>query len=163
MPNTTHLKPSGYPAGLPAWSINYGQYNRIQSSLTGGAKTSPEIYLESMSTNEYLFVAERNLLSIYVNRESLGSVTINRLSDGYVTYYIRQESGNTTCIFDNAWIWDLTEKIFAGNWIHYPSIGPTIMLSWARLFFCISLLSGDIFWRDFIRPALPGDPPGFRK
>lgn len=96
-------------SGLPAWWVTYWNYNVEQSILTRYARTSPAINLESKSTNEYLFVAEDNLLSIYVNGESLGHVTINRLREGILAFYGFQESGDTTCTFSNTWIWDLSE------------------------------------------------------
>jgi hypothetical protein len=97
-------------SGLPLWSLEYWNYNYIVSHLTGNPRASPEINQENGSTNEYLFIAQGNILYIFVNGESLGKVTINRLREGNVTFYIRQESGETNCIFDNAWLWELGEQ-----------------------------------------------------
>ncbi len=96
-------------SGLPAWSVEYWKYNYVQSHLTGNPRTSPEINQDQGSTNAYLFIAQGNLLSIYVNGESLGAVTINRLTEGILAFYASQEFGETTCSFDNAWVWDLSE------------------------------------------------------
>ena len=96
-------------SGAPAWWVTFWRNGVEESVLTGNARFSRAIRLEDMSTNEYLFVAEENVLSIYVNGESLGQVTINRLSEGVSAFFAFQESGETECTFSNSWIWDLTE------------------------------------------------------
>jgi hypothetical protein len=98
-------------SGLPAWSVDYWRFNRVQSSLTGNPRTSPKINQDQGSTDVYMFIAEGNVLSIFINGESLGQVTINRLTEGIVAFYASQESGETTCTFDNARLWDLSEKL----------------------------------------------------
>lgn len=93
-------------SGLPAWIVGYWKDNL---PIGGNPHTSRAIHQELGSTNQYLFVAEGNELAIYVNGESLGKVTISKLREGIIAFYASQESGKTTCTFDNVWVWDLSE------------------------------------------------------
>jgi hypothetical protein len=97
-------------SGLPAWSVFYWKFNRIRSSLTGNWRVSPEIRQDQGSTNEYMFIMEGTTLKIYVNGESLGGVTITRPEEGIVAFYISQESGETSCTFDNVWLWEMGDE-----------------------------------------------------
>ncbi len=94
-------------SGAPLWSVEQWRYNRIESHLVGNPRSSPEINQEQGSTNQYLFVMQGTTLSIFVNGESLGRATVTRPLEGLVAFYIRQESGETMCSFDNAWVWEL--------------------------------------------------------
>ncbi len=98
-------------SGLPAWDVELWEYNRWKATVSPGGKliTSPHIDQDQGSTNTYLFVAEGNLLTVYANGHRLGRVTLTSLHKGLLAYYIWSESGETTCTFDNAWIWDLSE------------------------------------------------------
>jgi len=96
-------------SGLPAWDVELWRYKEWQSTLTGEIKFSSAIDLAAGSTNEYLLVVEESLLTIYANGSRLGAVTILRRSEGAFAFFAWQESGETTCTFDKAWVWDLTE------------------------------------------------------
>lgn len=98
-------------SGLPLWNLVYWKFDQPQAYLAPGGDANSSIYInqDQGATNTYTFVAQGNLLKAYVNGHRLGQMTISSLSDGQLAGYILQESGETTCVFDNAWVWDLAE------------------------------------------------------
>jgi hypothetical protein len=98
-------------SGLPSWDVEYWKFNDWKATLSPGGRIieSPHIDQDQGSTNSYILVAEGNLLTVYANGHRLGQVTITTLSEGIIAYYTWQDSGETSCIFDNAWVWDLSE------------------------------------------------------
>jgi hypothetical protein len=98
-------------SGLPVWDVEYWQFNEWQGTITPGGRVVSTAHLnqEQGSTNTFLLAAEGSLFTAYANGQKLGQVTVNTLRDGLVTFYAWQESGDTTCTFDNAWLWDLSE------------------------------------------------------
>ncbi len=94
-------------SGLPLWIVQLYEFNSLIANLA--ENTTAVIDQSNGSTNTYILMAEGNLLTVYANGKRLGQVTITRRAEGLLTYLAWQESGDTTCTFDNAWIWDLTE------------------------------------------------------
>ena len=75
--------------------------------MTGQPKTSQAIKLASGSANEYVLVADGSALTLYANGTRLGTVTILRRSEGRLAIFVWQESGKTTCLFEDVWVWEL--------------------------------------------------------
>jgi hypothetical protein len=98
-------------SGLPMWDVEYWKYNEWRSTVSSGGRpsTSPHINQEQGSTNTYILAAEGNGLTVFANGYRIGQATILKLRKGLITFYALQESGETTCTFDNAWLWDLSE------------------------------------------------------
>lgn len=98
-------------SGLPLWNLTYWKYDQLQAVLAPGGDANKSMYIDQDqgATNTYLFIAQGNLLQAYVNGHRLGQMTITSLTKGQLAGYILQESGETTCVFDNAWVWDLAE------------------------------------------------------
>ena len=98
-------------SGLPAWDVEYWKYNEWQATVSPGGQiiTTPHLNQEQGSTNTFILVAEGNVLTAYANGNRLGQATILKLREGLIAFYTWQESGETTCTFDNAWLWDLSE------------------------------------------------------
>jgi hypothetical protein len=98
-------------SGLPLWDVEYWKYNNWVSTISPGGRTisSPHIDQEQGATNTYILAAEGSVLTVYANGHRLGQVTISTLKEGILAFYASQESGETTCTFDNAWVWDLSE------------------------------------------------------
>ena len=97
-------------SGWPSWDLEYWKYGQFQSSPTGGVREDAAIKQGQGSTNEYLLVVDGNTFRGYVNGENLGGATIATLSTGLAGFYAYQESGDTTCTLDNAWLWVLEEE-----------------------------------------------------
>jgi hypothetical protein len=94
-------------SGLPAWNVELWEYGTWQATVTGDMKFSSAINLESNSTNRFLLVVKDTLLTVYVNDTRLSNVIVSAMSTGRIGAIIWQESGETSCIFDNVWVWEL--------------------------------------------------------
>lgn len=92
-------------SGLPAWTVEQWDFGQFQSTL----RTEPNdaIDLDSGSTNNFVIIADGNTLTIYANGERLTGLTISQLTTGRMAVLTWQESGETTCLYDNYWIWEL--------------------------------------------------------
>jgi hypothetical protein len=98
-------------SGLPLWDVEYWKDNTWIGTMNPGSRPLETNHLnqEQGSTNTYILIAEGNLLTVYANGNRLGQLTITTLQEGQIANYAWQESGETTCTFHNAWIWDLSE------------------------------------------------------
>jgi hypothetical protein len=94
-------------SGIPAWHIVYLNYGRFEQNVTGRGRTSTLIDQKEGATNRYVIVANKSLLTVYANGQRLGQAENTRLTHGMLAYYLSQESGETTCKFDNTWVWEL--------------------------------------------------------
>jgi hypothetical protein len=96
-------------SGLPAWVVYLFQYGEIQAITTGEPKLNSAILQEDGSTNEYLMIVQEGLMAIYMNGVRLSNVLINTRSEGRIAYWGSQESGETSCVYEDNWIWVLGE------------------------------------------------------
>ena len=98
-------------SGLPVWDVEYWKFNQWRGTISPGGRaiSTPYLNQEQGSTNTFILVADGSLFAAYSNGHRLGQATITTLRDGLVAYYAWQDSGETTCTFDNAWLWDLSE------------------------------------------------------
>lgn len=95
-------------SGLPMWQIMYLKEGKYEKDITG-VVTASAIDQEQNSTNTYYLIAEEGKFTVYINDIRIGSYydyAITR-SEGYFAYEAYQESGETSCYFDNTWIWVL--------------------------------------------------------
>lgn len=92
----------------PLWDIEYYEAGKFYSNLTGLRDALP---LDDglSSTNRVTVVAQGNRLDAYANGQELDTVADIRLTQGTVAFIGWQESGNTTCTFENAWLWVLKD------------------------------------------------------
>ncbi|MFQ5616963.1 MAG: hypothetical protein ACE5GO_10970, partial [Anaerolineales bacterium] len=95
-------------SGLPAWDVELWNYGDWQSTVTGRVKVNSAINQENRSTNNYVLVVKKGVTSIYANDTRLSNVIIS-LGEGRIAFYAAQESGETICVFENAWVWVLEE------------------------------------------------------
>ncbi|HUF40277.1 MAG TPA: hypothetical protein VMN57_17270 [Anaerolineales bacterium] len=94
-------------SGLPAWTVEQWDFGRIQNTL----RTEPNnaISLESGATNNFVFIADGTTLTVYANGTRLTGLTISQLAAGRFAVIAWQASGETTCLYENYWIWELGE------------------------------------------------------
>jgi hypothetical protein len=59
------------------------------------------------STNKLAIVGQGSHFAFFVNSFLIGEATDDILREGVVAFMARQESGRTTCTFENAWLWVL--------------------------------------------------------
>jgi hypothetical protein len=94
-------------SGFPGWGIEYWKDGYWQSTLNGRAMTSKAIDQSQGSTNQIVLVADGGTFTVYANGERLGRVLGPVLKEGKLGFIGFQDSGTTTCLFDNSWIWIL--------------------------------------------------------
>ena len=92
-------------SGFPGWDIEYWKDGDWQSTLNGRAMTSKAIDQGQGSTNQIVLVADGGTFTVYANGERLGRVLGPALKEGKLGFIGFQDSGTTTCLFDNSWIW----------------------------------------------------------
>ena len=93
--------------GAPLWIVQLYEFGRPIANSTGDAKFNSAIDQDNGATNSYTFVAEDGLVGIYANGSRLSNVFINSQAEGRFAFFTFQESGKTTCTFENIWIWQL--------------------------------------------------------
>ncbi|GAB4578918.1 MAG: hypothetical protein Fur0022_16550 [Anaerolineales bacterium] len=49
------------------------------------------------------------LVTMYINSIRLSNVVITKLNEGRIGFWGNQESGETSCVFEDNWIWVLGE------------------------------------------------------
>jgi hypothetical protein len=94
-------------SGYPGWDVELWDFGKWKSTVTGDVRASSAINLQSGSTNEYLVIVKGPTATFYGNGKKIGDVTVSSISTGKTGLIAWQESGATTCTFENAWIWDL--------------------------------------------------------
>ncbi len=96
-------------SGYPAWDLDFWNYGRFQSSVTGRTRRNDAIKQDNDSLNQYIIVANGGTLTAYVNGTKLGTAAVDGIKEGKLGIFSRQESGTTTCTFKNTWVWMLPE------------------------------------------------------
>ena len=94
-------------SGAPAWDVEFWEFNDWQYTATGDVRFNNAISLKDNSTNHYVLIYKDNLLTIYANDVRLGNVDVSKRNQGIFGALTWQDSGETTCIFSNGWIWSL--------------------------------------------------------
>jgi hypothetical protein len=94
-------------SGLPIWWLTYWENGNPKVDLSPSSATSAAIKQKYNSTNTYAVVAIGDWMTLFVNGKRLGSYTNNKLKEGRLAFQVAQESGETTCIFKNSWVWTL--------------------------------------------------------
>lgn len=92
-------------SGAPAWDIEYWDFGSWQSTTTGEIKFDSRIDEGSGAMNSYVLILDGSSITIYVNGNRLGAATLSKRSNGQIGFLLWQESGETTCIFENSWVW----------------------------------------------------------
>lgn len=93
-------------SGLPAWMIEYAEGNEIKNSPTD-IKFSSALDLTNGARNNIVLVAEGDKFTLYINQVRQGSFFdySEQRTDGRFAFYGWQESGNSTCKFENTSVW----------------------------------------------------------
>lgn len=94
-------------SGAPAWDFQYLENGRFVHSITGKPKFNNAIDVAQDAVNTYVVVADGDTLTVYANGIRMGSGTSTKRESGVISWGAFQESGETTCTFDNAWVWRL--------------------------------------------------------
>jgi hypothetical protein len=98
-------------SGLPDWRIAYLQYGMYQRNITGWRAASA-IDQGQGATNEVILHVVDGEYTLYINDQRIGTFYDYSVQndEGYLAYYGDQESGESTCSFENSWIWLIEEE-----------------------------------------------------
>jgi hypothetical protein len=94
-------------SGLPAWDIEYYKNGNMAGIPTEKTRFSSYLKLQSGANNEIVMVAVGNEFKMFINSNFEGRYYDydTKLTNGNFAYLGWQSSGNTTCTFNNTWIW----------------------------------------------------------
>ncbi|HNT25079.1 MAG TPA: hypothetical protein PKM21_11975 [Anaerolineales bacterium] len=94
-------------SGLPAWAINYYDLGLYQTSIW--QSTAPGIDMDNGATNRLVLWAEGDKFNIYINDNRVGTYYdySKKATEGYFAFMANQESGQSTCSYENTWVWVL--------------------------------------------------------
>jgi len=84
--------------------IHNGKYDKLLSQVVSGTALPPA---KNGFTNQMVVSAVGNKFDVYINGELEGSYRdyAKKLSGGRFAFEAWQNSGTTTCIFNNTWVW----------------------------------------------------------
>jgi hypothetical protein len=92
----------------PLWDLEYYKNGKFYSNLTGIRDALP---LDDGvdATNTVTAVVQGHQMGLYANGQELATVNDSRLLRGTPAFVGWQESGQTTCTFENGWLWVLND------------------------------------------------------
>lgn len=96
-------------SGLPGWVIDVGKNGLTVKRVTDKVRWADAIKMDSGSVNHFVFAAEDNKFTLYINNQRIGSFYdgSKARSAGYFAYWAALDSGKGTCSFANTRIWSL--------------------------------------------------------
>jgi len=97
-------------SGLPYWRIAYREYGSYKRNITGW-RTAGAIDQDQGATNKLILQVIGGEYTLYINDQRIGTFYDYSVQndEGYLAYYGYQESGESTCSFENSWIWLVDE------------------------------------------------------
>ncbi len=96
--------------GLPLWGIGAFSNGRGDALLDDVYLPDGRLEDTQGSTNKIVIIAEDTKFTYYANGERLGTVVNSKYSEGAIAFGALQESGTTTCEYENIWVWSLDEE-----------------------------------------------------
>ena len=96
-------------SGLPAWAINYYDKGLFQTSIW--QSTAAGIDMGNGATNRLVLWAEGGKFNLFINDSRVGTYYdySEKASEGYFAFMADQESGQSTCTYENTWVWLLDQ------------------------------------------------------
>jgi hypothetical protein len=95
-------------SGAPLWDIEWWTDGLF--TYGWGVLSSAYIDVDQSATNQYLIVATGSQVVVYANGNRIGAINDTRRDDGTFAFFGFHESGETTCSFDNTWIWEVEDS-----------------------------------------------------
>lgn len=93
--------------GLPLWDVEYYAFGQFQRNIAGRVHDTGYLDSEQGSTNKMTLIVQDSKIATYANGERLGIFTDSKLTEGAIAFATFQESGETTCTYENIWVWEL--------------------------------------------------------
>jgi hypothetical protein len=94
-------------SGYPAYDIEFFNNGRWVSTLGGQPSTLRTLNQENGSTNILGLVVQGDRFTPYINGEELKTKIDSRSREGTFAFYGWQDSGFTSCSYNNTWVWVL--------------------------------------------------------
>jgi hypothetical protein len=96
-------------SGAPQWAIALARYGEPQAGLASGYNNI--INSGQGDKNEYILVADGLSVTIFANGTRLGATTLPAArTEGRFGLIAWQDSGQTTCTFENMWVLEMSEE-----------------------------------------------------
>ncbi len=92
----------------PLWDIEYYKTGKFFANLTG-FRDAPPLDDGVDSTNTVTVVVQGIQMAVYANGQEMDTISDTRLTKGAPAFVSWQESGKTTCTFENGWLWVLKD------------------------------------------------------
>jgi hypothetical protein len=94
-------------SGLPAWEIVYWKDGLFAGIPSEQVRFSSYLNLDSGGSNDIILAAVGNEFKLYINNNYEGRYYDydNKISTGMFGFYAVQDSGKTTCKFQDSWVW----------------------------------------------------------
>jgi hypothetical protein len=89
----------------PAWDVEYHKFNQWQSTLTNRIIFTNHLIDGKGTTNEIVLIVRGKEMQTYINGEKQRNVTLSKLTEGYIQFLVWQDSGKTSCVFHDSWVW----------------------------------------------------------
>ena len=95
----------------PGWIMVYYKDGIAQYPITLGADYQFTDYIRDgrQSTNKIAILAKGDQITVFINGEGMRPMTNNKRSTGLIGMLGSQESGTSSCTFENTWIWSFDE------------------------------------------------------
>lgn len=93
-------------SGYPSWDIELFNYGQFQTNISG-IQSSQSLDQSNGGTNTMTIIVENEQFTPIVNGEEFKTRTSSKQTEGLLGFYAWQDSGKTTCTYENAWIWVL--------------------------------------------------------
>jgi hypothetical protein len=94
-------------SGAPAWDIQHYNYGQYQYSLLPFTQFTPAIDDRQNAINTITLIVRGDTFKSIINTTKGNDARDNGLTEGGIALLAWQESGETTCTFNNVWIWRL--------------------------------------------------------
>jgi len=94
-------------SGWPSWDVERWKFDRWVVTASNIIVNSRSINQENGAKNRYTIIAKGSTFSVYVNDDKPKNVVDSALKEGIFAFMAWQESGETTCVFENSWVYAL--------------------------------------------------------
>jgi hypothetical protein len=94
-------------SGYPGWDIEMWDGGKWQYTLGNQVQQNKSINQENGGTNTYMLYVKDKAFTVFINGQKTKTLTDSKLTNGVLAFHVFQDSGSTTCTFNNAWVWVL--------------------------------------------------------
>jgi hypothetical protein len=93
-------------SGAPVWVLWVFE-DGVFAFDAAGYRETQALDVSQGSTNRVALIGQGHRFTVFVNGQDAGSANYNGPTDGAIGLLAKHESGDTSCTFENAWMWIL--------------------------------------------------------